>query len=124
MTFFGRTISRLTLGVVGIIFIIALIAFGTSQCARQRNAASQARVDAGQAAAASESAKNASQVQSTVNANEVASEALGRTNEQEIRNAQGSNAVVSPAARDAGLLALCRRASYRDREQCKLLNAR
>ncbi len=114
-----------TLALIAGIVLLAIAAWAIPSClAKQRNAASQARVDRAQATATVESARDASATQSTVNANEVASEALGRSNERSIRDAQGSDAAVSPASRDAGLLALCRRKAYRDSEQCRLLNAR
>ncbi len=109
---------RLIIGMLGIIFIIALIAFGTSQCARQRNAASQARVDASQAAAASESAKDAIETVSRSGEAQAASEQLTRDNERSIREAEGAAVKVNPAVQDAGLRALCRRAAYKDAPRC------
>jgi hypothetical protein len=50
-----------------------------------------------------------------------ASETLTRSNEQQIRAAQGSNAAVDPAARDAGIAALCRRPSYANDARCRRL---
>lgn len=114
-----------TLALIAGIILLAIAAWAIPSClAKQRNAASQTRVDRAQATATVESAREASATQSTVNANEVASEALGRSNERSIRDAKGSDAVVSPAAHDAGLRAICRRKVNRDREQCRLLNAR
>ncbi len=124
MVIFGRTVHRLTLGVLGIILILALVAFGTSQCAKRRDAASQARMDAAQGQAASESGRDASEAQSRVNANEVASETLSRTNEKEIRSAEGANEAVAPAVHSATIASLCRRAAYRDNERCRMLRAR
>jgi len=124
MIIFGRTISRLTLGVLGIILILALVAFGTSQCSKRKSVEAQSRMDKAQTDAAIASGKDASQVQADVNRNETASETLGRQNERTIRNAQGSNAVVAPGANAAGLRAVCRRKAYSDSERCRLLNAR
>ncbi len=43
---------------------------------------------------------------------------LTRTNERDIRNAQGADAAVAAPARDAGLRSLCSRASYRLDPRC------
>lgn len=113
---------------VVIAIIMAMLAFalifGVRSCDKRRSAAAQAKVERSQAEAASSSAKDASEVQAQINRNEVASDALGRENEKDIRNAEGSNAVVAAGAHNAGLLALCRRTVNRDSERCKLLNAR
>ena len=114
-----------TIALIAALVALACLAFAIPSCLQKRRAAGdQNRVDHAQAGAAQESAGDASLTQSTVNANEVASEALGRSNEKEIRDAQGSDAPVAAPARDAGLASLCRRAAYRDTERCRLLNAR
>jgi hypothetical protein len=119
------TLAPRVIMVIAAIVLIAVLAFAVPSCLQKRRAAAdQNRVDHAQAGAAQASAKDAGQTQSTVNANEVASEALGRSNEKDIRDAQGSDAVVAAPANTAGIRALCLRRAYRDTERCRLLNAR
>lgn len=49
---------------------------------------------------------------------ETAVDATTRSNEKEIRDAQGADAPVDPVVRDAGFASLCRRASYRRDPKC------
>lgn len=115
-----RTLA-LILGLVAL-FVAALM---IPNCvAKYRSQAAQARLGAEQSQAAVESGREASEAQAGVSANQAASEALGRSNEKDIRSAEGANAVVAAPVRDAGLASLCRRAAYRDRPKCRLLNAR
>ncbi len=117
--------SPRAIGLILGLCVMAFLAFYIPSCLqKQRSAKVQNRIDTAQATATVESAREASATQSTVNANEVASEALGRSNEQEIRNAQGSDAVVAAPARDAAIASLCKRAAYRNAERCRLLYAR
>ncbi len=121
----GQTITaRMIALAVGIVLIVGLVIYVPGCIRKDRSQAAQARLDAEQGKAAVASGKDASEAQAAVNRNEVASEALGRANEKEIRSAEGSNAVVAAPAHNAGLLALCRRKVNRDREQCRMLNAR
>jgi hypothetical protein len=76
-------------------------------------------VERSQAEAAANSAADAIGTVARSGEAERASEDLTRTNEQQIRAAEGSNAAVNPAARDAGIAALCRRQAYRDDPRCK-----
>lgn len=125
MNIFGYQLALRTLALIaGLLVLVGLALYIPSCVQKQRSAAAQARMNDARGEAAVASGKDASEAQATVNRNEVASEALGRENERTIRNAQGSDAVVAAPARNAGMLALCRRQSYRDSEQCKLLNAR
>ena len=119
MTIFGRTISRITIIALGIILIIAMVAFGTSQCSKRRNAAAQARVDASQAAAAQDSAADAIGTVAKAGANEAASEAVTRANDRDIRAADGADDAIKPGVAAAGRSALCKRAAYRDDPRCK-----
>ncbi len=115
--------TRLIAMVVGGVLVLALVLGGLSYCQKQRSAASQARMERSQADAAANSAADA--IGSVARSGEAAAESenLTRSNDQEIRNAQGANDAVNPAVNAAGLRSLCRRAAYRDHERCKLLNA-
>ena len=103
------------------LLILALIVFGVTQCQQRRSAGAQNRVNEGQTGALANNASDAIGTTQGVGSNAVASEDLTRTNEKEIRDAEGANDAVNPAARDAGLRSLCRRPAYRDSERCKLL---
>lgn len=120
----GKEIAAKTiaLAVAGVMLVVACIAFLT-YCENQRSKGAQSRVEASQANAQANSSADAIGTVAASGASEAASEDLTRSNEKDIRNAKGSNAAVDPAARDAGLRALCMRRTYRDDPQCKLLKS-
>lgn len=85
----------------------------------------EARLGRNQAEAAQQSGADAVNAIGSAGEREAASNDLTRTNEQEIRNAQGADATVAAPARDAGLRALCRRSSYQRDPKClQLANPR
>ncbi len=102
--------------------VVGTAAFMT-QCQKSRNEDAQAKVDRSQADAFTNSAADAVNAQGAANAREAESDALTRSNERTIRDAQGSTDKVNPAVRDAGLDSLCRRPSYRDSERCRMRGA-
>lgn len=116
-------IERLSARVIGLIvaavLLIVAIGFGVHSCDKRRSAASQARVERSQASAASNSAADAVGTVAASGEAAAASEALTRSNEQQIRAAEGSTDKVKPAVRDAGLQALCRRAAYKNDPRCQ-----
>jgi hypothetical protein len=109
-----------TLGIAAAILALVLLIAGPPACNKMRSMAAQARLQEEQMDAQGNSARDAIATQGAASARERASEDLTRTNEEEIRNAQGASDPVNPAARDAGLRALCRRAAYRDSERCRM----
>jgi hypothetical protein len=117
----SRTVARILFVAIAAAILASILYLQSCQAARQQGA--QSRVDRGQTEALGNSAADAIATQGAAAARERASEDLGRTNEREIRNAKGANAPVDPAARDAGLRSLCRRAAYRESERCRLLGA-
>jgi hypothetical protein len=110
------------IGLIGLMLVVAVL-FGASQCQKRRSEAAQARVERSQAEAASKSAEDAIGTVRRSGESEKASEELTRSNEKEIRNAEGANDPVNTAVRDAGLRSLCRRPAYRNHERCKLFVA-
>jgi hypothetical protein len=78
-------------------------------------------VERSQAEAASNSAADAINTVTGVGSNQAASEDLGRTNERDIRAAEGANERVGAGVNAAGRAALCKRAAYRDDPKCKAL---
>ena len=115
----ARVIAAIILG----LFVVGLLVFGVTQCQQRRSQGAQSRVERGQTEALSNSAADAIGAVRASGEAERASEELTRTNEKEIRNADGANDPVNPAARDAGLRSLCRRPAYRDSERCRLFQA-
>jgi hypothetical protein len=112
--------ARIIGAVVGAVALIVGLALLVHSCDVRRSKDAQSRVNAGQAGAFQNSASDAtSTIQNTAN-EAVSDEELTRKNERDIRNAKGSNAAVDPAARDAGLRALCLRRSYRDDPKCRV----
>jgi uncharacterized protein HemX len=98
--------------------VLGLAVFAVGQWRRAHTEAAERRVESAQGEALSNSARDAIATESAAAASETASETLTRTNDEEIRHAKGADAAVDPAARDAGLASLCRRASYHASERC------
>jgi hypothetical protein len=111
--------TKLIAMIVGALLIVGLLIFGVRQCEQRRNAASQARVEQSQAGAAQQSAKDAIEAVGASAARETASEAMTRENEANIRAAEGADAPVNPAVRDAGIAALCQRKAYANDPRCR-----
>lgn len=106
---------------VVLIAAAVLLIFGSlvlRSCQTAGTARTKAKLATGQAGAAIESGGDAAQTIGNQAAAEAATDALTRENEHAIRTAPGANAPVDPAARDAGLRALCRRAAYRGDPKC------
>lgn len=118
MAILAKPIAKVVAVLAVVILLLGLLQVRSCQQARQQ--AAQSRVDKGQAAAARESAADAVDTVSGVSANQSASEELTRSNEREIRNAEGSDDPVNPAVRDAGLRSLCRRAAARNDPRCRV----
>lgn len=121
MMIFGKQIASRVIGlIVAGVLLFLLISFGLYQCDKRRDERAQARTDAAQAEAASNSAADAIGTVSRRGAEESASEGLTRDNERDIRAAEGAGERVNMGAHTAGLKALCKRAAYKDTERCKI----
>lgn len=110
--------TQLVLALVAGLLLLALITLGPAACNKIRSLGAQQRLKQGQTEALSNSARDAIASQGAAAARERASEDLTRTNEEEIRHAEGADAPVAAPARDAGIASLCRRASYRHDPKC------
>jgi Tfp pilus assembly protein PilV len=110
----AKLVAIIVLGAI----VLGLAALALAQWRHAHTAAAESRVESGQSGAAVASGKDAIATQGAAAARETASEDLTRTNEEEIRHAKGADATVDPAARDAGLASLCRRAAYRASQRC------
>lgn len=104
--------------------LILFLAFaGPAACRKLHGEAARARLGEAQADAAGRSGQDAVATVGAAARREQQSDALTTSNDREIRNAQGADAPVNPAVRDAGLGGLCRRAAYHDDERCRLRRA-
>ena len=112
----SKTVARVAVALIAIILVLGFLQVRSCQQARQQ--AAESRVQRGQTEALSNSAQDALATQGRSQAQERASEELTRSNEKEIRHAEGANDAVNPAVRDAGINALCRREAYRNRPRC------
>ena len=113
-----RLSTRVIAIIVGVFALILVVGFTVRSCDKRRSQAAQSRVDRSQAEAASNSAADAVGTVAASGEASAASEALTRSNEQTIRAAEGANAPVNPAARNAGITALCRRQAYANDPRC------
>jgi len=116
-----RNLSARAIGlIVGVIVLLLAVGLFVRSCDKRRSQAAQTRVERSQAEAASNSAADAVNTVARSGEAERASEDLTRKNERDIRNAKGANTAVDPAARDAGLRALCLRRAYRADPRCRV----
>lgn len=102
--------------------LVALLslAFAVKSCGDSRTAKTQAKLSTGQAGAAIESGKDAANTIGNRMDTDAAGDAITRENSDAIHNAQGADAPVAPAVRDAGIASLCRRPSYQRDPRCVL----
>jgi hypothetical protein len=117
----GYEIGARLIGIVVIALLVAAVIFGgPAACSKMRSMAAQGRMDRSQSEAHANSSADAVNTVAASGEASAASEALTRSNEEDIRNAKGSNQAVDPAARDSGLHALCLRRAYRDDPKCRV----
>lgn len=105
--------------------LIVLLALWWAYSALTRNARTEARLARNQAEAAAQSGADAVNTVGRAGEREAAGDDLTRDNERTIRDAEGADAEVADGVNDAGLQALCRRASHRNSVRClELRNGR
>jgi hypothetical protein len=107
--------------------VMLVIMLVVSRCMAEpaRQEAAAAKVDASLSDARAASGQDAVGAVAAAGAREAESEQLTRENDNAIHSALGAGAPVNAGVADAGRRGLCRRAAYRDSEQCKrLLSAR
>lgn len=111
------------IGFVVVCGLVLAIMFGVSRCSSEpaKQEAAAAKVDASLSDARAQSGKDAVEAVSNLGAREAGIEQTTRENADAIRSAPGANAPVDSGVDDAGRRSLCRRAAYRDSEQCKRL---
>ena len=97
---------------------LVLLVVLPGSCRRERTAAATARVEQGAARAASDNGRDAVETVGRAAERHDANERITRTNQEEIRHANGAEVPVAAAVRDAGIDGLCRRDAYRDDPRC------
>lgn len=107
---------RIGLYIVGALAIIGALWWAYSAIRAKPEA--EARLGRNQVEAAQESGKDAVNTIGAAGDREAASETMTRDNERSIRDAEGADAPVTDAARNAGLRSLCRRPSYSNDPRC------
>ena len=114
-------IARIVVPVLLVALVIAAAFFGPRACRRTPDQASVAQVDGARSAAVVDAAIDAAA--GTAKAMTEASEidAVTKENDRAIRSTPGADAPVPAAVNDAGMRALCVRASYRDKPRCVAL---
>lgn len=113
-----KILMRVGIALVALVLLLGFLQVRSCRQAAQR--AAQSKVDRGQAGAARESAADAVNSVGNVSEAQRESEDLTRSNEREIRNAEGANDRVNPGVRDAGIRSLCRRAASRNDPRCRV----
>jgi hypothetical protein len=115
------SLSRQTIMLLALVVLVAVVIFaGPAACQKIRSQGAQTRLGAEQANAAGNSAADAVDTTQNVSSNAVGSEELTRSNEREIRNAEGANDRVGAGVNAAGRRALCLRDAYRHRPECRM----
>ncbi len=105
---------RVIIAVVGIVLLLVLV-LAIRGCS---SGTTEAKLANGQGQAATQSGRDAVQTVGNQSAAEAQVDATTKENENAIRSAPGANAPVDPAARDAGLRALCGRKANRGNPKC------
>lgn len=104
--------------IAAIVLVIATLVL-VNRCEKKRSEGAQARVEAGQAGAQSNSSADAINTVSAAGEREAGSEELTRNNERDIRKADGASDKVKPGVDAAGRSALCKREAYKNLVECK-----
>lgn len=115
--------TRIIAMIVGVIVLILAVGLFVRSCDKRRSEGAQTRVERSQADAASNSAADAIGTVARSGESERASEDLTRSNEKDIRNAQGANERVGAGVDVAGRRALCLRDAYRNRPECRMFGS-
>jgi negative regulator of sigma E activity len=115
---FAGLATRTIAMIVAACVLVAVGAFVVHSWDKRRSEAAQSRVQHSQSEALSNSGADAVNTVAASGKAAAASEELTRSNEQQIRAAQGANDKANPAVRDAGIAALCRRQAYANDPRC------
>lgn len=115
----GKALLGVARWVWGLIVLVAVIlAIWWAYSAITAKPRAVARLGKNTTEAAQTSGSDAVATVGAVARRDQATDDLTRSNADDISHAKGADAPVDPAARDAGLRSLCRRASYSKRREC------
>ncbi len=118
MTYWRALTATGKLIAVGVVLLVAVLAVVALYSFVTANPKAEAKLGRNTTEAASQSGQDAVNTVGAAGEREAASDALTRSNEKDIRNAEGANAPVAAPARDAGLRGLCQRRSYNRDPKC------
>lgn len=107
----GDLVAKLILAGIAILLVVGL--YFAVKTYFTAGLETQVKVGAGQLGAQGESGHDAVQALGNTVAHEQATDKITQENGNAIDHAKGSDVAIDPAARAAGLHALCRRESYR-----------
>lgn len=110
-------LGRWVAGIGTALFLLAVIG-GVRSCQSAQNAKTETKLVTGQADAALKSGADAANTVGNVGARAAGTDRLTQENDNAIRQAEGAHAPVARPARDAVLLAVCKRAAYRREPKC------
>lgn len=109
--------ARAIMFALAALFVLAVIIGGYNAITAKPKA--EARLGRNTTEAASASGRDAVNTVGAAGEREAAADAVTRSNDKDIRNAQGADAAVADPARDAGLRGLCKRQAYRSDPRCE-----
>lgn len=101
------------------VFVVGLLLWGPAACDKIRSLTAQSKVDKGQSGAFTNSAGDAIETIGNASDRERASDDLTRDNSRDIHAAPGADTKVPQPVNQAGRNALCKRAAYKNRPECK-----
>lgn len=112
----ARLLAKPIVWIIGAIaFLLLLWALYSAITAKPK---AEARLARNQAEAASQSGADAVNTVGRAGDREAAGDALTRSNDKDIRDAEGADATVAAPVRDAGLASLCKRRAYSRDPRC------
>lgn len=101
---------------VALLLLLGLFAWHEWQVSH--TAKTEVRLATGQAGAALDSGHDSANAIGNRMDQDAATDTITRENQDALRNVQGADAPVAPAATGAGIAGLCRYAAYRSKPQC------
>ncbi len=118
MTYWKALTATGKLIAAGAIILLLVVAFLTVRAMFTAGPKAEAKLGRNTTEAASASGSDAVNTVGEQGKREADSADLTRENERDIRNAEGADAKISPAARAAILRSVCKRAAYRSDPKC------
>lgn len=117
-TFFAGWTAR----IITALILVGLVWWAASSWMSGQSAKVEVKLKDNQVEAAMESGTDAVNTIGDQSGSEAAIDELTEGNRNEILSSDGSDAPVNPDVRSAGLRSLCRRAAYKQRDECLQLS--